>query len=172
MKMLKDKSPFLKISHLGWVVKDINKAIKYYEDLGTGPWYKYTLPSPGHELTKREHLGKPAESVVFEVALAKWGTIDVELFEVISGDSFPKRFLETKGEGIWHFGYLVSPEEFDKTVAEMIDKGFKIITRSTYKNGARQVLFDTDKLGGVLFQLHDYPPEFATIASTMGMLLT
>jgi len=170
--MIKDKSPFLNISHLGWVVKDINKAIKYYEDLGIGPWYKYTLPSPGHDFMRREHLGKPAESVVFEIALAKWGTIVVELFEVISGDSLPKRFLESKGEGIWHIGYLVNPEEFDKAVAEMTAKGFKITGSSTYKNGARQVFFDTDKIGGVAFQLHDYPPEFTTIASTMGILLT
>jgi catechol 2,3-dioxygenase-like lactoylglutathione lyase family enzyme len=170
--MLKDKSPFMKICHLGWVVKDLNKSIKYYEELGIGPWYKYTLPSPGHDFTRRELLGKPADSVICEVALAKWGTIDVELFEVISGDSLQKRFLESKGEGIWHIGYLVSPEEFDKTVAEMTEKGFKIIGRATYENGARMIYFDTDKLGGVLFQLHDYPPEFATLASTMGMLLT
>ena len=36
-----------------------------------------------------------------KVALAKWGPIVIELFEPIS---FPivEKFLESRGEGIWH----------------------------------------------------------------------
>lgn len=162
--------PFANISHLGWVVRDINKTIKYFEDLGIGPWHRYTLPSPGHDFIKRERQGKPAEDHKCEVALARWGSIIVELFEPISGHEIQRRFLETKGEGIFHFGYLVEKENYDKAVDEMLKRGFKVIGHSQYKNGVRMAFFDTDKIGGVIFQLHDCPPEIATMLECMGAL--
>ena len=150
-------SPFLNLHHVGWVVKDINKAIEHFELLGVGPWRRFTLPSagPGHDLTKWEHYGKPGAGFKYEIANARMGPIQVELFECISGDSIPKQFLDTKGEGIWHMSHVVTPKEFDKAVADMTSKGFRVIGSSTSADGTRMVYFDTDKVGGVVFQLHD-----------------
>ena len=153
--MTKEKSVFFDLHHVGWVVRDINKSIEYFEALGIGPWERYRMPSPGHEFTTREHFGASGDPIVYEVATAQMGPIQIEMFECISGDSIPKRFLDSKGEGIWHFGYNVEPEDFDKAIAEMTRKGFKVVGSSTGKKGTRMVFFDTDKLGGVIFQLHD-----------------
>ena len=35
--------PFANIAHLGWAVRDIDKTIKTFEDLGLGPWRRYIL---------------------------------------------------------------------------------------------------------------------------------
>ena len=153
----KDGSPFLNLHHVGWVVRNLDRAIAHFESLGIGPWRRFTLPSegPGHDLTKWEHYGRSGADFKYEIATAKMGPIYMEIFECISGDSIPKRFLEAKGEGIWHMSYVVTPGEFDRAVAEMTAKGFKAIGSSLSADGTRMVYFDTDKVGGVVFQLHD-----------------
>ncbi len=157
MTMKPGESPFLNLHHVGWVVKDLNKAIEQFEAMGIGPWRRFTLPSagPGHDLTTWEHYGKSGADFKYEIANAKMGPIQVEVFECISGDSIPKRFLDTHGEGIWHMSYVVTPEEFDRAIADMTAKGFKVIGSSKSADGTRMVYFDTDKVGGVVFQLHD-----------------
>ena len=81
------------------------------------------------------------------------------------------RILETKGEGIWHFGYSVSREQFDATIAEMKNKGIEVTGQSQYKNGVRMAFLDPNKTGGIVFQLHDCPPEIEDILDTMGMMV-
>jgi catechol 2,3-dioxygenase-like lactoylglutathione lyase family enzyme len=162
--------PFANISHLGWAVRDIDKTVRNFEDLGLGPWRRYVLgeTGTGHDFERRDYEGGMENRC--KVALGKWGPIVVELFEPIS---FPivEKFLETKGEGIWHFGYAVSREQFDATVAEVSRKGIDIIGQSQYKNGVRMAFLDPEKTGGVVFQLHDCPPEMETIFDTMGLMV-
>ena len=161
--------PFANIAHLGWAVRDIDKTTKNFEALGLGPWRHYILGEAdgGHDFAMREYEGGMGNRC--KVALAKWGQIVVELFEPIS---FPivEKFLEAHGEGIWHFGYLVSREQFDATVAEMNKKGIEIIGRSQYKNGVRMAFLDPSKTGGIIFQLHDCPPEMEDSFDTMGIM--
>ncbi len=154
MDIFKGKSPFLNLHHVGWVVRDINKTIATFESLGVGPWQRYRMPSPGHEFSVREHFGQAGDPIVYEGAVGKMGPIFVELFECIAGDSVPKRFLDRKGEGIWHLSYIVTPEEFDATIAEMAKNGYEAIGSSTFTNGVRMVFFDA-KMDGVILQLHD-----------------
>ena len=162
--------PFANIAHLGWVVRDINQTVKNFEDLGLGPWRRYILgeTGAGHDFQERDYEGGMENRA--EVALAKWGPIVIELFQPIYMPILTK-FLETKGEGIWHFGYSVSREQFDATIAEMQKKGIKVIGQSQYKNGVRMALLDPDKTGGIIFQLHDCPPEMEDMLDTMGIMV-
>jgi methylmalonyl-CoA/ethylmalonyl-CoA epimerase len=147
--------PFSTINHVGVVVRDIEKFIETYEALGIGPWKRQRLPGPNFKFIQREHFGKPIDDVVYEVANAKVGPIELEVFECISGDSIPKRFIDSKGEGVWHYGFEANKEDYDKALAVMAEKGFKIIGSTTLTNGLRMAFFDTDKMGGVIFQLHE-----------------
>ena len=74
------------------------------------------------------------------------GPIAIELFEPIY---FPilEKFLETHGEGIWHFGYSVSRKQFDSTIAELKKKGIEVTGHSEYKNGVRMAFLDPCKTG-------------------------
>ena len=138
------KLPFANIAHLGWAVRDIDTTIKNFEDMGLGPWRRYILGEEdgGHDFLMREYEGGMANRC--KVALAKWGPIVIELFEPIS---FPivEKFLESRGEGIWHFGYSVNRAQFDATIAEMEKKGIGIVGRSEYKNGVRMAFLDPKK---------------------------
>jgi len=162
--------PFANIAHLGWAVRDIDTTVKNFEDMGLGPWRRYILGEEdgGHDFLMREYEGGMANRC--KVALAKWGPIVIELFEPIS---FPivEKFLESRGEGIWHFGYSVNRAQFDATIAEMEKKGIGIVGRSEYKNGVRMAFLDPKKTGGIIFQLHDCPPEMEDFFDTMGMMV-
>jgi catechol 2,3-dioxygenase-like lactoylglutathione lyase family enzyme len=162
--------PFANIVHLGWAVRDIDKTIRTFESLGLGPWRHNILgeTGTGREFAERDDGGGMEQRA--KVALARWGSMVVELFEPIN---FPivEKFLEEHGEGIWHFGYSVSAEQFDATVAEVEKKGIKVIGTSLRKNGVRMAFLDPSKTGGVMFQLHDCPPEMEEFLDTMGMMV-
>ena len=162
--------PFANIAHLGWVVRDVDKTVKTFESLGLGPWRRYVLGADGtgHDFDRRDYEGGMTNRA--EVALAKWGTIVIELFQPINMPILEK-FLETKGEGIWHFGYSLSREQFDATIAEMKNKGIEVTGHSQYKNGVRMAFLDPNQTGGVVFQLHDCPPEVENLLDTMGMMV-
>ncbi len=162
--------PFANISHLGWAVRDIDKTIKNFEDLGLGPWRRYMLgeTGAGHDFENRDYEGGMEQRA--KVALGRWGAIIIELFEPIYMPIVAK-FLETKGEGIWHFGYAVSREQFDATLAEVKKKGIEIIGQAQYKNGVRMAFLDPSKTGGIVFQLHDCTPEMEDTFDTIGMMV-
>ena len=164
------KLPFNNIAHLGWAVRDIEQTIKTFELMGLGPWRQYILGEAdgGHDFAYREYEGGMENRC--KVALAKWGTIVIELFEPVT---FPivENYLAEHGEGIWHFGYSVTRELFDATVLEMEKAGINIIGRSEYKNGVRMVFLDPKQTGGIIFQLHDCPPEMEDFFDTMGIMV-
>jgi hypothetical protein len=142
--------PFANIAHLGWAVRDIDTTIKNFEDLGLGPWRRYVLGEAdgGHDFLRRDYEGGLDNRA--KVALSKWGPIAIELFEPIY---FPilEKFLETHGEGIWHFGYSVSRKQFDTTIAELKKKGIEVTGHSEYKNGVRMAFLDPRKTGESYF---------------------
>ena len=143
-------------------------TIKNFEDLGLGPWRRYILgeADDGHDFLRRDYEGGLDNRA--KVALSKWGPIAIELFERIY---FPilEKFLETHGEGIWHFGYSVSRKQFDLTIAELKKKGIEVTGNSENKNGVRMAFLDPRKTGGIVFQLHDCPSEMENFFD-MGMV--
>ncbi len=150
--MGKEESPLTKMGHVGMVVRDIDKAVAHFEKLGIGPFKRSTLPAPGYTFSAREHYGKSVNDSKYATAYARLGSIGLEIFQPISGDTIPQRFLDTKGEGIWHFGYDV--EDMEETKAWMAERGFKVVGSSTYHDGTLMCYFDTADPGGVLFQAH------------------
>ena len=141
--MVKEKSPLTKFTHVGSIVKDINKAVAHYEKMGMGPFKRFTLPGPGFEF-----IDWPDDKLKFECAYGQIGSeIGLELFQPVSGN------IGNKGEHIWHIGYDV--ENMDKTIAWMAERGFKVIATTTYVDGSRECRFGTAEPGGVLIQTHE-----------------
>ena len=165
------KLPFENIAHLGWAVKDMDQTIKTFELMGLGPWRRYTLGEPDgiHDFAGFDYDGGGMENRC-KIAMAKWGAIVIELFEPIQWP-IVERFLSDHGEGIWHFGYSLGREQFDATVTEMEKIGVNIVGRSEYRNGVRMAFLDPSQTGGIIFQLHDCPPEMEGFLDTMGIRL-
>ena len=150
-----EKSPFSKVCQVGVIVKDVDKAVEYYQSLGIGP---FESSKTAHLVTDRKVYGKPADDVKNKARLAQMmGQLYLELVQPVSGESIQKEFLETKGEGINHLGFLV--DDIDKETAKLEEKGFKVISSTRYAGGGGIAYFDTDKVGGVIFELIQPPPE-------------
>lgn len=76
------------------VVKDIQKAMERYWNLGIGPWAIYTFQSP--ELTNTTFQGKPAKYSM-KLAIAMIGSVMWELIEPLEDRVRTRNFLRRKG---------------------------------------------------------------------------
>lgn len=136
-----------KLDHVGVVVKDLEKAIEYYQSLGMGPF----VPNPSESAADRKIYGKPAPNVKVKGVVAQMGPIKFELMQPIEGESLQKEFLKSKGEGINHIGFVV--DDLEGEMAKLEEKGFKVISGGKIPPNGGFAYFDTDKLGGVIFAL-------------------
>ena len=152
---MSEKSPFAEVTQVGVIVRDLDEAVKYYESLGIGPFE----PLKGVVSAKRWVDGKPIDPASFKlrVSIARVGAIDFELIEPGEGKSLWREFLETSGEGINHLGFFV--DDIEKEQAELEAKGIKAVYASRFDGGGGAAYFATDEVGGVLFELIQWPPK-------------
>jgi methylmalonyl-CoA/ethylmalonyl-CoA epimerase len=149
-------NPWTRLTHIGVVVRELDAAVTRYLTLGAGPFKRFCLPSDEFIKPKwRQHFGKPADDFRYEIAYGQMGPIGVEVFQCISGDTIPQRFLDAKGEGVWHYGYDV--EDMDQTIEWMTRRGFQVIGASETVEGTRMSYFGTDDIGGIYWQAHEIP---------------
>lgn len=141
-----EKLPFSKVDHVGIVVRDMDKAIEYYQSLGIGPFKSLNLI-----VSERKIRGRTVGNVSNKIRLCQIGSIQLELLQPVEGESIQKEFLETRGEGVDHLGFFVN--DIDREVAKLVKAGFKVITSVDFLNGGGVVYLDTGKVGGVLFEL-------------------
>ena len=149
------KSPLSNVDHVGVVVRDMDKAIEHYQSLGIGPFER--LKNMG--LAKSEVMGKPIEldAIKIKARIARMGQIGFELIQPVAGESLWKEFLETKGEGINHLGYLV--DDIDKRTVGLEKIGYKVLWSARFTRGGGAAYFDTRQVGGVIIELIQWPPE-------------
>jgi len=139
-------------NHIGIVVKDIDQAVEYYSSMfGWGPFQIQELDM---KMVPFIFRGKPG-SGRFKVAITRLGSLVVELFQALEGESPYMEFHREKGEGIHHLGFQV--DDFDGAVAALTQKGIEPIFHGRFGEGAF-AYFGTDKIGGVVFELLNFSP--------------
>jgi methylmalonyl-CoA/ethylmalonyl-CoA epimerase len=142
-----------KLFHVSLLVKDMDKAIKYFQKLGLGPFPPF-LGGPGMPFTGKTVRGKPSDyDMDLRLAKGDIGGIGFELIQPLKGKSIYNDFLEKKGEGLHHLAFMVDDE-----IADMEKMGFKVIQTGAMPN-TRWAYFDTDKLGGMIIELCQAPKE-------------
>jgi methylmalonyl-CoA/ethylmalonyl-CoA epimerase len=139
------------IGQIGFVVKDMDTAVKYYSSIfGIGPFTVY-------EFVPEEHWFMEEPSYLkLKMGKAMWGDVELELIQPIEGRSFHKEFLETHGEGIQHLGFNVP--NYDEMFEKFRAAGFKPAMRAesyveTYKGYLKACYFDTRRIGGIMFEI-------------------
>ena len=150
-----EMSPFSKVDQIGIIVRDLDKAVEYYESLGIGPFE----PMTGMVAKDRKVMGKPvpADSIGMKIKVAKVGPIEFEVIQPTKGPSVHMKSLESKGEGINHLGFFV--DDIEKEEAKMVEKGYDVIYSLRFEGGGGASYFDTDKVGGVLFEIIQWPSK-------------
>ncbi len=140
-----------KFHHVSVIVRDMNKAIEYYQSLGIGPFPPSIGPSGTTPLTGKKVWGKPVDyNIDLRHAEGGVGQIQFEVIQPLEGETPVKEFLEKKGEGIHHLGFFV--DDLDKETAKMAEKGF-MVSQSGETPDVKWAYFDTDRVGGVVIEL-------------------
>jgi 4-hydroxyphenylpyruvate dioxygenase-like putative hemolysin len=91
----------------------MDEAVKFYESIGISPFKDYP---PLKEYVK---LNVPDETGFFNLRfkIAQVGDIQIQLCQPGEGKSPYKDFLEKKGEGIYHLGFVV--DDIDDSEASL-----------------------------------------------------
>ena len=122
-------------THVGIIVRDIEKTIQYYESLGI-----FTIPN------KTPFLMEGSKVKIKGVHLFL-GTQWIEVFQPAGGDSIQQRFLDQHGEGLNHIGYMVA--DLEKERQYLASKGVPVAYH--VKNTASY--YNTGEFGNMLVEL-------------------
>lgn len=135
-------------NHMGIVVKDMDKAVQYYSSLfGWGPFQVREIDLgkfPGFSFR-----GEPATGR-FKAAIGRNGSMVVELFQALEGESPYAEFARTRGEGLHHLGYQL--DEINSALAALKREGIEPIFEGKTAQGAF-AYFDTDRVGGIVIEI-------------------
>ena len=127
------------------VVKDVDKAVEFYASVfGLGPFYIVEVPL---EMTYRGQPGSPSR---LKIGFVLSGDIEIELIQVLEGETPHTEILREKGEGIHHLRFSVTG--FDDMLAALAKEGIEPVWYNRYEGGGMAYLGD-DKVGGTMFEL-------------------
>ena len=139
--------------HVGVIVKDMEKTIKYLESIGIGPfgvmndrkWVEVSFQGELH--------GNPAEWKV-KISSAKVGGTEIELLEPSGGASALQEFLGEVGEGVHHIAFMV--DNLTGVLDALHAKGIVEQQRAEY-DGGRYIVVDSKEMLGVSLNLKQEP---------------
>jgi methylmalonyl-CoA/ethylmalonyl-CoA epimerase len=145
-------TPFKAVHHLCVVVRDIDKAVAFYESIGIGPWTDYP------PLSQYTELDVPSVSGFLELRFkyAPLGQLQLQLAQPGEGDSLQRRFLDTHGEGVFSVGFVV--DDADAAEADAIALGLEVAMRGRRPNTSGFTYYATAAGGGVVLMTRQSPP--------------
>ena len=143
-----------KFDHVGVVVRDMDKAVEYYQSLGTVT-FQPEVTVGNSVFTDLKVYGK-TPATKFKIK-SRWpnkiGSLTVDLFEPVEGESVWKEFLDSRGEGVIILAFIV--DDLKNETAKLVEKGFPVILSGKTLDGTSLAYFDTRKVGGVVIQLYE-----------------
>ncbi|MFC1994443.1 VOC family protein [Chloroflexota bacterium] len=150
LKTTSHRTPRVKLpalDQIGVVVKDIDKAIEYYSSVfGLGPFYVQEVEPDG--MVYRGQVNDCRLKIAFAIS----GSIEIELIQVLKGETTHTEFLKKKGEGLHHLRFRVD------SVNDMLSKLAEDGIEPVWNNPDRSMAcLNSDKIGGVMFEIIDEP---------------
>lgn len=126
-----------RISHIGIAVKDLKKAIQWYQEV-------LGLPFEGNEVVESEQV---------EVAFFPIGESRIELLAALSEESAIAKFIEKYGEGIHHIAFEVS--SIEERLKKLHQHGIQLINEKPKPgaHGMNIAFLHPKSTGGVLMEL-------------------
>lgn len=141
---LKQQLELPAVGQIGVVVKDLDRVASFLEtSFGLGPFRVVEVEAPnvwdrGQEKHIKARLG-----------FAIMGQVELELIQIVEGDSVHLEFLRQHGEGIHHLGFRVA--DFEARLAQAKAMGFEVL--QTGPLGRFYAYLDTRREGGLIFEL-------------------
>jgi methylmalonyl-CoA/ethylmalonyl-CoA epimerase len=142
--------PLGKLDHIGIAVKSVDEARKFFEGtLGARFLHESARPQDGFRVLNFELQG-----------------VIIELIEPVGEDSFVRKFIDKRGEGMHHLTFNV-PDARDK-VAQLKAQGVRIVDEREWPQDSYEAFISPRSSHGVLIQigsgfptLSDHPQWFA-----------
>jgi methylmalonyl-CoA/ethylmalonyl-CoA epimerase len=130
-------------------VKDVDKAVEYFEGtFGWGPFKVQEAEAKG--VTYRGKTG----NCRLKIAFAQSNQLEIELVQVLEGETPHTEFLREHGEGLQHLRCCV--DDLDSVLTELAKKGIEpIFYRSEPQMGISFAYLNTDIDCGVMLELID-----------------
>lgn len=144
-------SKFLgEIRQLGYVVHDIEEAMKHWSEvMGVGPFF-YNSKVPIEKYTYDGVEYEPHNSV----ALANSGFVQVELIQIRNDvPSMYRDFIKAGNLGLQHVAYWT--KNFDEELAKLEEQGFEVKMSGQVGESGRFVYFKQEAHPGTVIELSE-----------------
>ena len=136
----------LKLYHLGYVYKDIEKQAKIMEAMYNLPKFRYW--NSGKPVSgKVKHRGKDS-NISVKVAQNRLFNIDIELIQWIEGDCTYKEFLDQGKEGLHHI--MLAPNDTQALLDYFKKKGIEPLLEV---EEIKATYLDTEKSLGIIIEI-------------------
>ena len=132
-----ENSAFNHLIHIGVVVRDMEQAVARLAALGIGPFQPRVLPPENRE-TFRGKPFVPAEHVT--IRITRIGNVELELIQPTAGQSPHREFLDARGEGIQHLGFLV--DDLPAEIGRLTGAGSSVMLTSEFPGGGGVAYLD------------------------------
>jgi catechol 2,3-dioxygenase-like lactoylglutathione lyase family enzyme len=139
------------IEQIGIVVKDLDAAVDYYTNtLGWGPFGFFEL-----DLKDFIYRGRACNARI-RVALSSYDPVQIELIEVLEGETPHSVFLREKGEGIQHL-CCRGVDDLDSVLARLARVGIEPVFQGHLPEfGVRAAYVVGEKTNGVTLELYEF----------------
>ena len=136
-------TPFRELHHICIVVRDIEASVAFYSSIGIGPWQDYP------PLTEYTRLAVPNPDAFYALKykLADVGGVQLQLCQPPELDCPQRRFLDSRGEGVYHIGF---ESDLDEAATAAAGLGLTVLARGQRDNGSGFIYFDTADDAGVV----------------------
>ena len=163
-----DMSIYGHVVQVGWVVKDLDRTVGYWEKLGLR-----NIQRPGvREFPDVTYRGKKTP-LSLQMAFGDIGGVQIEWIQPVHGSSVYNEFLKKHGDGVHHLAYaLKDAQQLEAQIQYFKSQGVGVVQRGSWEGRKGQGLFaylDTAPQGGgltiELMYNPDAPPSGAAPAS-------
>jgi len=139
------------VEQIGIVVKDMDATMEFFSSVfGWGPWGVLD----DLEMKDCLYRGKSCDARL-KLAFAQSGSVEIELIQVLEGETIHTEFLRERGEGLHHLRFKV--DDLDATLAELSKEGIEVLFRKNFPElGVDFAYLNTDKVGGIMIELIEY----------------
>jgi methylmalonyl-CoA/ethylmalonyl-CoA epimerase len=132
------------VGQIGVVVKDVDRVVDFLQSaFGLGPFRIQEAEAPNVWNRGQE------KHIKARLAFAALGQVELELIQILEGDSVHLEFLREHGEGLHHLGFKV--KDFQAKLEQAKALGFEVL--QTGPGGRFYAYLDTRQCGGVIIEL-------------------
>jgi methylmalonyl-CoA/ethylmalonyl-CoA epimerase len=136
-------TPFRELHHICIVVRDIDASVAFYESIGIGPWQDYP---PLTEYTRLAVADRDAFHAL-KYKIVNLGNVQLQLCQPPELDCAQRRFLDSRGEGVFHIGF---ESDVDEAAVAARGLGLDVLARGQRDDGSGFIYFDTADRAGVV----------------------